>query len=54
MADHGRAAAKIDAAPTAERLHEWAEQIAVPQFDYLGAPIEAILDAIARKKPAGR
>ena len=45
MADRGDVDRKIDAASTTEELHEWAEQLAVPQFDYLGAPIEAMLDA---------
>ena len=35
-------------------LHEWAERIAVPTFDFVAIPIEAMMDALAGRRPPPR
>ncbi|MFC4149629.1 hypothetical protein ACFO0M_25555 [Micromonospora mangrovi] len=43
--------ARIDDTVTAENLHDRAERVAVPDFDYLAQTIEGIAEGLTRRPP---
>jgi hypothetical protein len=45
---------QIDDTVTARNLHERAEQVAVPDFDWLNQPITAIVDGLLHTHPECR
>jgi hypothetical protein len=47
MTEIGHPETKADEVPSRRGLHEWAERIAVPNFDFIADPIEAVVDGLA-------
>lgn len=43
---------QIDDTVTAENLHERAEQVAVPNFDWINQPVRAVVDGLLHVPPA--
>ena len=41
--------ARIDDTVTPENLHDRAERVAVPDFDYLGQTVEAIVEGLTHR-----
>lgn len=48
MQENGHYVARIDETVTSANLHERAEAVAVPDFDYVQQGIDAVISAVAR------
>ena len=42
---------RIDDTVTPQNLHERAEQVAVPNFDWLNGPVLAVVDGLTHRRP---
>lgn len=54
MNDYQPAMPHIDETVTPENLHERAEQVAVPNFDWINQPVRAVVDGLLHIRPAAQ
>ena len=54
MSDKSRPDGPVDRTTRSDDLHEWAEQIAIPVFDFVAEPIEAIIEGLLGTTSPGR
>ena len=46
MTHNGQSETSLTDTSPQKGLHEWAERVAVPTFDYIADPIEAVVDGL--------